>query len=168
MTAQARPELVLIVARAANGVIGRDNALPWRLKADLQRFRALTMGHPILMGRKTWESLGRPLPGRRNLVLSRNAGFRAEGAEAFTTVEAALDAAAGSERIFIIGGAQLYRTLIARADTLLITEVHAEVDGDAHFADVDTAVFAEVAREFQAADADNQFDVDFVEYRRIR
>lgn len=168
MSAQARPELVLIVARAANGVIGRDNALPWRLKADLQRFRALTMGHPILMGRKTWESLGRPLPGRRNLVLSRDAGFRAEGAEAFTTVEAALDAAAGSERIFIIGGAQLYRTLIARADTLLITEVHAEVDGDAHFADVDTAVFAEVAREFQAADADNQFDVDFVEYRRIR
>lgn len=167
MNAPSGAEVVLIVARARNGVIGRDNALPWRLKADLQRFRALTTGHAVLMGRKTWESLGRPLPQRRNMVVSRNPDFRPAGAEAFGSPEAALAAAAHDARIFVIGGAQLYQALLARADTLLITEVLAEVDGDAVFPTFDAAAFAEVGREFHAADRDNEFDVEFVEYRRI-
>lgn len=167
-TPAAAPEVVLIAARARNGVIGRDNALPWRLKGDLQRFRALTMGHPIIMGRKTWESLGRPLPGRRNLVVTRNPHWQAAGAEAFPTPAAALAAAAGAERVFIIGGAELYHATLALADTLLLTEVHADVDGDAHFPAFDSASFREVARVAQSADADNHFAVDFVDYRRIR
>lgn len=167
MNAQPGPEVVLIAARAQNGVIGRDNALPWRLKADLQRFRALTTGHAILMGRKTWESLGRPLPQRRNMVVSRNPEFRPAGAEAFGSPDAALAAVARDARVFVIGGAQLYQALLARADTLLITEVLAEVAGDAVFPAFDAASFAEVRREFRAADRDNEFDVEFVEFRRI-
>ncbi len=167
MSMPPTPELVLIAARARNGVIGRDNDLPWRLKADLQRFRSLTMGHPVLMGRKTWESLGRPLPGRRNLVVSRNPDLQVEGAEAFPTPQAALSAA-GSGRVFVIGGAQLYQALIDQADTLLLTEVHADVDGDVRFPDFDADAFTEVAREHRPADADNAFDVEFVEYRRTR
>ena len=127
-----KPEIVLIAAVARNGTIGRDNELPWRLKADLQHFRALTLGHPILMGRKTWESLGRPLPGRRNLVVSRDPGFRAEGAECFADPAAAIAAAGEAPTLFVIGGAQLYAQLLPHADRLELTEVHADIDGDAH------------------------------------
>ena len=101
-----RPEVILIAAVARNGVIGRDNALPWRLRADLQHFRAVTLGHPLLMGRKTWESLGRPLPGRRNMVISRSSEFRAEGAEVFPSADAALAAVGEHEKVFVIGGAE--------------------------------------------------------------
>ena len=161
-----QPEIITVAAVARNGVIGRDNGLPWRLKADLQHFRALTMGHPILMGRKTWESLGRPLPGRRNLVVTRDAAYRQEGAEVFTDPEAAIAAAAGAERLFVIGGAQLYTTLFPRADRLELTEVWADVPGDAHFPLFDRSDFIEERRDARTADADNEFDFDFVEYRR--
>lgn len=160
------PELVLIAAVARNGVIGRDNALPWRLKADLARFRALTLGHPVLMGRKTWESLGRPLPGRRNLVLTRQPGHVAQGAEVFASPDAALAAVAGARRVFVIGGAEIYRALLPRADTLLLTEVDAEVEGDARFPAFARAHFREISRERHPADADNEYAVEFVEYRR--
>ncbi|MGD9870116.1 MAG: dihydrofolate reductase [Thauera sp.] len=160
------PEIIIIAAVARNGVIGLDNDLPWRLKADLQHFRALTLGHPILMGRKTWESLGRPLPGRRNLVVSRAPDFSAEGAEVFDSPEAALSAAGEAEKIFVIGGAQLYRTLLDRADRLELTEVWADVEGDAHFPLVDPAAFVEERRDVRTADEDNEFDFDFVQYRR--
>ncbi|MCK6410492.1 dihydrofolate reductase [Thauera sp.] len=160
------PELVIIAAVARNGTIGRDNGLPWRLKADLQHFRTLTLGHPILMGRKTWESLGRPLPGRRNLVVSRDADFRADGAECFTTAESALAAMADVPLLFVIGGAQLYAQLLARADRLELTEVKADVDGDAHFPPLDPMIFVEERRESHTADADNIHDFDFVRYRR--
>lgn len=166
MSLQASPRLILIAAVARNGVIGRDNGLPWRLKADLKHFRATTMGHPILMGRKTWESLGRPLPGRRNLVLSRHPDLPAPGAEVFADLDSALQAAHDAERVFVIGGADLYRQTLGRADGLLITEVWADVDGDAHFPDVDWMHFEEVARTSGSADSDNDFDYDFVEYRR--
>ena len=161
-----QPEIIIVAAVARNGVIGRDNGLPWRLKADLQHFRTLTMGHPILMGRRTWESLGRPLPGRRNLVVTRDAAYRTEGAEAFTDPEAAIAAAAGAERLFVIGGAQLYTTLFPRADRLELTEVWADVPGDAHFPLFDRSDFIEERRDARTADADNEFDFDFVEYRR--
>ncbi len=159
-------EIVLIAAVARNGVIGLDNALPWRLKADLAHFKASTLGHPILMGRKTWESLKRALPGRRNLVVSRDAGYRADGAEVFSSPAAALQAASGSARVFVIGGAELYRQLLASADRLVLTEVHANVAGDAWFPAFDCQQFVETQRETHRADADNEFDFDFVEYRR--
>ncbi len=161
-----RPEIVIVAALARNGVIGRDNGLPWRLKADLQHFRALTMGHPILMGRNTWESLGRPLPGRRNLVVTRDAGFKADGAEVFTDPEAAIAAAVDAECLFVIGGAQLYKTLFSRAERLVLTEVWADVEGDAHFPMFDRSDFVEERRDVRIADADNEYDYDFVEYRR--
>lgn len=129
----ARPELVVIAALARNGVIGRDNALPWRLPEDLRHFKETTLGHPILMGRKTWESLGRPLPGRRNIVISRDAAYRAEGAEVATGIDDAIARCAGAARVFLIGGAELYRQALPHADRLLLTEIDAEFAGDAFF-----------------------------------
>lgn len=160
------PEIVLIAAVARNGVIGADNGLPWRLKGDLLRFRATTTGHPVLMGRKTWASLGRPLPGRRNVVVSRQEDFAAAGAEVHPGLEAALEAVATAETVFVIGGAELYRQTLARADRLLITEVQAEVVGDTRFPAIDPDRFVETGRESHPADADNQYPYDFVEYRR--
>lgn len=159
-------EIVLIAAVARNGVIGRDNALPWRLKADLAHFKAHTSGYPIVMGRKTWESLGRPLPNRRNIVVTRNPGYAATGAEVFASPGAAIAAAAEAGKVFVIGGAELYRQLIAHADRLLITEVWADIGGDAHFPDIDLQQFEETRRESHDADADNQYSFDFVEYQR--
>lgn len=163
-----RPEVILIAAVARNGVIGRENALPWRLKADLAHFKAVTLGHPVLMGRKTWESLGRPLPGRRNLVVTRNPDWRAAGAESFTSPEQALAAVCGAKKLFVIGGAELYRQMIGHADTIMLTEVWADVDGNTRFPDYDRNCFEEVAREAHYADASNEFDFDFVTYRRLR
>ena len=160
------PEIVIVAAVARNGVIGRDNGLPWRLKADMQRFRALTMGHPILMGRKTWASLGRPLPGRRNMVVSRSKDFNADGAEVFASPEAAIAAAMDSGTLFVIGGAQLYDTLLPLADRLELTEVWADVEGDAHFPPFDLSEFVEDRREARSADEENEYDFDFVQYRR--
>jgi dihydrofolate reductase len=158
-------EIVLIAAVAANGVIGRNNALPWRLKGDMQFFRRTTTGHTVVMGRKTWESLSRPLPGRRNVVVSRNPDFRAEGAELASSLEAAL-ALAGEGPIFVIGGAMLYRQALPYAGRLLLTEVAAEVEGDARFPDFDHTAFIETARVSHLADADNDHPYSFVEYRR--
>ncbi len=162
----AGPEIVLIAAVARNGVIGADNQLPWRLKGDLLRFRATTTGHPILMGRKTWASLGRPLPQRRNMIVSRSDDLAAAGAEVYSSLDAALEAVADSETLFVIGGAELYRQTLALADRLLITEVQAEVAGDTHFPAIDPDRFVEAGREPHPADADNQYPYDFVEYRR--
>jgi dihydrofolate reductase len=158
-------EIILVAARARNGVIGRDNGLPWRLKADLAHFKRVTMGHPIVMGRKTWESLGRALPGRRNLVVTRNPAYSAEGAEVFTTPQAAIEAA-NDDAVYVIGGAELYRQLLATADRLMLTEVDADVEGDARFPEFNRAQFIEVSREAYPADADNEHDFAFVEYRR--
>ncbi|MCB1961678.1 MAG: dihydrofolate reductase [Rhodocyclaceae bacterium] len=160
------PALVLIAAVASNGVIGRDNALPWRLKADLAHFKRTTLGCPVVMGRKTWESLGRPLPGRTNVVVSRNPAFRAEGAQVAASLDAAVARCGDAATIFVIGGAQLYAEAIERAQRLIVTEVHARVDGDARFPPIDPAQFEETARSHRQADADNDHPVDFVEYRR--
>jgi dihydrofolate reductase len=166
MNAPARLEIILIAAVARNGVIGRDNALPWRLKADLAHFRAVTMGHPVLMGRKTWESLAKPLPGRRNLVLTRQPGYKAQGAEVFVSVDEALDVLKETGRVFVIGGSEIYRILLQKADILLLSEIAADVTGDARFPDFDRALFREASRTTHPADADNEYAVDFVEYRR--
>ena len=160
------PEVILIAAVARNGVIGRENALPWRLKADLAHFKAATTGHPVLMGRKTWESLGRPLPGRRNVVITRNPDYVAEGAEVHPDPASALRALEGMPRVFVIGGAEIYSQLLPMANVLMLTEVAADVTGDAHFPAFDRERFLETSRTACKSDADNQHDFDFVEYRR--
>ena len=126
-------ELILIAAMAANRVIGRGNTIPWNIPGEQTRFKDITMGHSLIMGRKTWESIGKPLPGRRNIVVTRNSEFRAPGAEIVYSLEQGLDLTADAERVFVIGGAQLYQLALERADTLILTELGQEVPGDAFF-----------------------------------
>jgi len=160
-----KPCLSLIAAVAANGVIGSDNALPWRLPEDLKRFKALTLGHPVIMGRKTFESIGRPLPGRRNLVITHNPRYRAEGCEVLTSLEAALAACAGTaDEIFVIGGAQIYAEALPLARRLYLTEIRAEFPGDAHFPAFDRGAWRETAREHHRAESGIEFD--FTVYER--
>jgi dihydrofolate reductase len=138
-------EVTAILARAANGAIGRGGALPWRIPADLKRFKALTMGKPMIMGRRTFESLGRPLPGRRHIVLTRNRGWRAEGVEVASDVNEALDLASESD-VTVIGGAQVYDLLLPHITRIELTEVHADVPGDTFIA-APGPEWREVARE---------------------
>ena len=164
-------DLTLIAGVARNSVIGRDNQLLWHLPEDLKHFRAATMGAPVIMGRKTWLSLPerfRPLPGRRNLVLSRQAGYEAPGAEVVADLDTALALArsGGAPRAFVIGGAQIYRQALALADELLLTEVERDFEGDAHFPAFDRSTFAEIARARHHAAPPNDFDFSFVTYRR--
>ncbi|GJG96494.1 dihydrofolate reductase [Cupriavidus pauculus] len=157
--------LTLIVARARNGVIGRDNTLPWRLPEDLQHFKRTTLGAPIVMGRKTWDSIGRPLPGRRNIVVSRNRGLKLEGAEVVGSLEDAQRLCVGVEQVFLIGGAQLYAEALPSADRLIVTEIDADVPGDAFFPAVDRSTWMEVSRETHHSES-NGFDYAFVTYER--
>lgn len=157
--------LTLIVARARNGVIGRDNALPWRLPEDLQHFKRTTLGAPIIMGRKTWDSIGRPLPGRRNIVVSRNRDLQLEGAEVVGSLEDAQRLCVGVEQVFLIGGAQLYAEALPSADRLIVTEIDADVAGDAYFPAIDRSKWVEVSRETHHSAA-NGFDYAFVTYER--
>lgn len=154
--------IALIAALARNGVIGRDNQLPWRLSADLQHFRRLTMGKPIVMGRKTWASLGRPLPGRRNIVVTRDMAFGCEGCVVTHSIDEALSAAADSDEVMIIGGAELYAQALARADRLYLTEVGAQVEGDVRFPVIDPSDWIEVERQACKADERNEYDYDFI------
>ncbi len=139
-------QIVLVVAMSENRVIGRDGDLPWRISADLKHFKAVTMGHPILMGRKTWDSLRRPLPGRRNIVITRNADFDAEGTERAASLDDALAMCADAEKAMIIGGGQIYAEIIGRADIIELTEVHAETDGDTYFPEIDSTAWQETSR----------------------
>lgn len=152
----------LIVALARNRVIGRDNQLPWRLSADLQHFKGLTMGKPIVMGRKTYESIGRPLPGRTNIVVTRDSSFSAAGCRVVHSIDEALVAAGGADEVMIMGGENLYSQLLPRADRLYLTEVQAEVSGDAWFPEFDQTQWQELERESHRADEKNEFDYDFV------
>jgi dihydrofolate reductase len=126
-------KIALIVAMAKNRVIGANNQIPWHLSADLKRFKQLTNGYPLLMGRKTHESIGRALPGRRNLLISRNSHYQARGCEVFTTIEAAIEACSTAKRLFVIGGSSLYQALLNRADLLYLTEIQTEFLGDTYF-----------------------------------
>ena len=155
-------KIVLVAAMDRDGLIGRGDALPWRLPADLRHFKSLTMGKPILMGRRTFESIGRPLPGRHNIVVSRDPAFRAEGCTVVRSVQEALEAAAGSEEVMVIGGAQLYAQLLDRADRMYLTLVHAEVEGDAWFPEFDRGQWREVGRDDFCADQDNEYDYSFI------
>jgi len=171
-TAQAAPHIVLIVAVAENGVIGRDNTIPWKLKADQQRLKALTMGKPIVMGRKTFESLRRPLPGRTNIVITRDASYRAPGAIVTTSFENACAVAVGDAlrrsvaEIAVLGGVDIYTRALPVADRLEITEVHAAIEGDTRFPVIDPAQWQEVARVRNPAGPDDTADYSYVTYRR--
>jgi dihydrofolate reductase len=164
-------EIVFVVAIAENGVIGAGGAIPWRLKSDMQRFKALTIGKPVIMGRKTFESLRRPLSNRTNIVITRDAAYRAPGA--IVTISSA-DAGAvargdalrrSAAEIVVIGGAEIYRQWLDRADRLEITEVHARPDGDTHF-DIDKARWDETSRVRHPAGPDDSADYSYVTYRR--
>lgn len=152
----------LIAALARNRVIGRDNQLPWRLSADLQHFKRLTMGKPIVMGRKTYESIGKPLPGRTNIVVTRDSGFSAAGCCVVHSIDEALVAAGGADEVMIMGGENLYLQLLPRADRLYLTEVQADVSGDAWFPEFDQTQWQELERESHRANEKNEFDYDFV------
>jgi dihydrofolate reductase len=137
-----------VVAVARNGVIGREGGLPWHISSDLKRFKEITMGKPVIMGRKTWDSLPRkPLPGRRNIVITRQPDFPAEGAEVVATPEEALSLCAGAPEVAVIGGGEVYRLFWPMVDRLYLTEVDLEVEGDTHFPALDPAEWREVARE---------------------
>ncbi|KJC61312.1 diacylglycerol kinase [Bradyrhizobium sp. LTSPM299] len=165
-------EIVLIVAAAENGVIGRDNTIPWRLKSDQQRFKAMTLNKPIVMGRKTFESLRRPLPGRTNIVVTRDANYTARGAVVTTSFENARAVAHGdalrrlATEIAVIGGAQIYAQWMDVADRLEITEVHARPEGDTRLATIDTKDWEEIARVRNPAGPDDSADFSYVTYRR--
>jgi dihydrofolate reductase len=161
-----RPRITLIVARARNGVIGREGRLPWRLPEDLAFFKRTTIGHPIVMGRRTWESIGRPLPGRRNLVVSRRSDLVAPGAEVVSSLAAALSLCAGEADVFVIGGAQLYADALPRADRLIVTEIDADFEGDTHWPSPDPAEWRESRREHRPPTAERGFAIDFVTYVR--
>jgi dihydrofolate reductase len=164
-------EVFLIAAVADNGVIGARGAIPWRLKSDMQRLKALTIGKPVVMGRKTFASIGRPLPGRTNIVVTRDAGFREPGVVVTTSFADARAVALGdalrrSSDIAVIGGAEIYTQWMAGADRLEITEVHARPEGDTYFAAIDAADWQEVARVRNPAGSDDSVDFSYVTYRR--
>ncbi len=157
-------QLALICAMARNGVIGNNNALPWRLPEDLRHFRRTTMGHSIIMGRKTFESIGRPLPGRSNIVVSRRTDYEAEGVRVRDSLETALRLAEsiaaidGAEQAFVIGGADLYRLALPRADRFHLTRIHADIPGDTRLEGFIEAEWKEVSRQDFGRDAENPYD----------
>jgi dihydrofolate reductase len=157
----------LVAALARGGVIGRDNGIPWRIPEDMARFREVTMGHPVVMGRKTWDSIPdrfRPLPGRRNIVVTRNPGWQADGGERATSLEEALALAGDDADVFVIGGGEIYAAALPVADELLLTEIDVEVDGDTSFPPFDVTVFEEIEREPHVSEDGQPFT--FVRYVR--
>jgi dihydrofolate reductase len=170
--APARIAVVIAVAVADNGVIGRDNALPWRLSTDLKRFKALTVGKPVIMGRKTYLSIGKPLPARTNIVVTRDPGFRAQGVMVANSVPAALELARddararGANEMVVIGGTEIFAQTLPLADRLEVTHVHAHPDGDVRMPPIDAAVWREAARHHQLAGPMDDADMSFVTYVR--
>ena len=158
--------LSLIVAIAKNRVIGHQNKMPWHLPAELQYFKRITMGHPIIMGRKTFQSIGRPLPGRQNIVVSRNTGFTATGVEIVHSIDEAIALTAG-EDAFVIGGATLYIEALPRANKLYMTEVDAMPEGDTFFPLLNAHEWRETSRERREKDEKNIFAVDYVVLDRV-
>ncbi len=158
--------LSFIVAIAKQRVIGYRNGMPWHLPAELAYFKRTTIGHPIIMGRKTYESIGRPLPGRRNIVVSRNGDFHGEGIEVAHSLDAAIALCAGRDA-FVIGGATLFAEALERADRLFITEIDAAPEGDTFFPPISTQQWREVSRERREADAKNPYAMEFVVLERV-
>lgn len=164
--------LTIVVAVAENGVIGRDNALPWRLRSDLRRFRTITWGKPLIMGRRNWDSIGRPLPGRETIVLTRQRGFSADGARVAHGWDEAKRAAddlaghLGADEIIIAGGAEIYRLAFPEASRLRLTQVHARPEGDVVLPPYDRTAFEEVSREAHSAGPDDEYAFTYLDLAR--
>ena len=163
-------DIIILAAVAENGVIGRGNALPWRLRSDMAHFRALTMGKPVVLGRKTYQSIGKPLPGRTTIVISRDRAFSAPGIVTAPSLDAALTTARGdalrrsADAIIVAGGADIYAQALPRATRLVITEVHKPVEGDAQFPAIDPQIWRETARSEQQAGPQDEAKFAFVTY----
>lgn len=161
-----QPAISMIVARSRNHVIGRDNQMPWKISKDLQFFKRVTMGHPVVMGRKTWESIGRPLPGRRNIVVSRNAHYEPAGAELAGSLDEALNKLSEAPRVFVIGGEQLFKQAFSKADCLYITEIEMDVDGGDTFFEVPKpSEWKEIER---TSNSENGIHFHFVTFERMK
>ncbi len=160
----ARPQVTLVVAMARNGTIGAGSGLPWRLPDDLRRFKSLTMGKPVLMGRRTWASIGKPLPGRANLVLTRNRAYAIPGATVVHSLDEAVSHA--TDELMVIGGAEIYALAAPFASRVHLTQVDADIEGDTHLPPFDAGDWREIAREHHAADARHAWPMDFVTLER--
>lgn len=158
--------VALIAAMGSNRVIGQAGALPWRLPADLRHFRALTLGKPVLMGRKTFESIGKPLPGRDNIIITRRFGYHAEGCQVFDSLTAALEHHRGCPELMIIGGASIYNQSLALASRIYLTVIDQAFEGDAFFPEIDAGCWVETARTDHHADETNPFDYHFLTLER--
>lgn len=164
--------LSIIVAQSENRIIGRGNKLPWYLPEDLKYFKRITQGKPIVMGRKTYESIGRPLPGRTNIVISRNSSYQSPGVHVVASLDAALELAEnqalidGSEEMLVIGGAEIYAQALTQADRLYVTQVHATIEGDASFPEIDHAQWQQILREDFSAEGPNPYDYSFLVFQR--
>lgn len=160
--------LSMIVAHADNRIIGKDNDMPWHLPADLAYFKRTTLGKPVIMGRKTFESIGRPLPNRKNIVISRDQSYQAEGVETVTSVEQALVVAGEVDEVMVIGGGAIYAHCLPSADRLYITHINATINGDTQFPEYDTDNhWKKVSSERYQADDKNSYDLDFCVYHRV-
>ena len=159
-----KPTISIIVAMAKDRVIGKDNEMPWHLPADLQYFRKMTSGKPIIMGRKTYESIGRPLPKRHNIIISRNSEYKVEGCDVVSSLDAALEVAGDVEEIFIIGGGFLYEQTIDAADKLYLTFIDLEIEGDTFFPEYEYLNIKKIASEAHQKDEKNPYDYEFTEF----
>ncbi|MFW5450042.1 MAG: type 3 dihydrofolate reductase [Methylophagaceae bacterium] len=157
----------IIVATDEHGLIGRDNNLPWALSADLQYFRRITMGKPLIMGRNTHESIGRALPGRKNIVLTNNADYQLGDCSVVHTIDEAVHACGSAEEVMVMGGASLYKQFLPLANKLYLTLVHANLSGDTWFPDWDKTQWQEISREDHDADNKNNYPYSFISYQRI-
>jgi dihydrofolate reductase len=164
---QAKPVISIIVAMAENRVIGKENSLPWHLPADLQHFKAMTIGKPIIMGRKTWESLPGKLPERPHIIISANPDYSADGCMVVNSLEQAIEAAGDVPEVMIVGGAMLYAQALPLADNIYLTMVETEADGDTLFPEYDQAQWREIAREHHPSDDKNPFAYSFITLSRI-
>jgi dihydrofolate reductase len=156
----------LVVAAANNNVIGRDGELPWHLPDDLRQFKRLTTGKPLIMGRRTFESIGRPLPDRRNIVMTRAPDYAATGCEVVTSVSDALDLAGDDTEVMVIGGGQVYRDFLPRAERIYMTRVQAEIDGDTHFPEIDANEWQMVSSEHHDADEKHAYAFEMMVFER--
>lgn len=157
----------LIVAMATNRAIGLNNKMPWHLSADLKKFKQITMGSPILMGRKTYESIGRPLPGRTNIIISRNSAYKQSGCVVFNSIKIAIDACQQYDEIFVIGGATFYEAMLPVADKLYLTEINKIFDADTFFPTIDRNEWREIAREDVSDDPLVDFSYSFITLERV-
>lgn len=164
--ASQRPIISFIVALTDDHVIGRDNQLPWHIPADLAHFRRMTTGKPVVMGRRTYESIGKPLPNRHNIVITRDTSFRAEGCTVVHSIEDALAAAGDVPEIMVIGGAEIFNTLLPRADRLYLTYVHAEIEGDTFFPPLDPDAWIERYRDSHGVGLKTPYPITYVHYER--